>query len=106
MDMLKEPVRDRSAWVAGDLRSDRSWLHELTASELKELDGALHRVRGQGLAAGQFGRSEFSLGKLGDRIATLTHEFEHGRGLFVVRGIPVARYELAELKTLYWGIGV
>lgn len=106
MEILKEPVRDRSAWVANDLRHDRSWIHELTPNELEELDTAMRAVRARGLTAGQFGREDFVLGALGDRIATLAREFEHGSGLFVLRGIPVHRYELPELKTLYWGIGV
>lgn len=106
MNILREPVQDASAWVAEDMRRDPSWMHQLSATELGELGAALRSVQALGLAAGMFGREEFVLPTLAGRLATLGREFEYGRGLFVLRGIPVERYSLDELKTIYWGIGV
>ena len=106
MNMVKRPIQGRSAWLADELQRDPSWKHELSAAETEELDAALYRVRARGLLAGEFGPADFELGSLGKRIASLAREFEHGRGLFVLRGIPIARYSLPDLKAIYWGIGV
>lgn len=106
MNEINVPVTERSAWLARDLEQDKSWMHELKASELADLDHALQRVKSLGLGAGEFGIADFQLGELGNRIGQLAREFEHGRGLFFLRGIPIAKYELPDLKALYWGIGV
>lgn len=106
MEQLNAAVADRSAWLAQDLVDDPSWIHELTSAEIADLDEALQAVKEQGLSAGEFGRDEFQLGGLGRRIHELAQEFEDGRGLFLLRGIPIHKYELPDLKTLYWGIGV
>src|SRR5215475_6202112 len=39
-------------------------------------------------------------------LAAVAHEFEHGRGLVLLRGLSVARYTEDELRQLYWGIGM
>ncbi len=41
MEILREQVRDRSAWVAEDYKHDHSWLFEMDTEDLSELDRAL-----------------------------------------------------------------
>ena len=41
----------------------------------------------------------------GAELAAVGHELEHGRGVVLLRGLPVARYTEDELRQLYWGIG-
>ena len=105
MDILRSPVTDKSAWVADDHRHHRSWLHELTDADLAELDGALAGVKTRGLTPPKFGRDDFRIPRFGAKLAELRDELNHGRGFFVIRGMPVDRYPLDDIKAMYWGIG-
>jgi hypothetical protein len=81
------------------------WIWELSDAELADLDRALKRVRDAGLNWQEFGREQFVLGEFARRIEQCQHELQNGRGFVVLRGLPVERYALDDLKTIYWGIG-
>ena len=102
----QEPVQELSAWRAAELAEDLSWQYRLSADEVTELDAATRAVCARGLTDGQFGREDFPLPTLGPRIEALVDNVENGRGVSLLRGIPVARYTNAELRVLYWGFGV
>lgn len=106
MEILRQPVRDRSAWIAADFRDDRSWLYELSAEDLKELDTALKKTQAAGFVPPQFSAKDFPLPKFEAKLSGMMNEFESGRGFFVLRGLPVANYSLDDLKAIYWGLGV
>lgn len=99
-------VRDRSAWVADDYRSNTEWLYELTASDLAELDAAVRAVQARGLVPPGFTASDFVIPTFGPRLAALARDLDHGRGFFLLRGLPVDRYSLDTVKAIYWGLGV
>ena len=106
MEILQTPVTDRSAWKASEHRSDRSWLYALDRDDLAEIEGALADVKAHGLVPPAFGRDDFRIPRLGAKLQALNDELNHGRGFFVLRGIPVDRYPLDDIKAIYWGIGV
>lgn len=106
MEILRQPVRDRSAWIAADFSTDRSWLYELSAEDLTELDTALKKTKAAGFAPPQFSAKDFTLPKFEATLSGMMNEFESGRGFFVLRGLPVANYSLDDLKAIYWGLGV
>lgn len=99
-------IRDRSAWLAEDHRRDTAWLYELTERDLAEIDGAVRAVEAAGLKPPTFALSDFVIPEFGRRLASLAREFEHGRGFFLLRGLPVGKYSLDTIKAIYWGIGV
>lgn len=106
MEILTEPVRDLTAWVASDFLSDRSWLYTLNAENLNDIDRSLHSVQAAGLSPPHFGREQFSIPSLEALLPSLVDQLDNGRGFFLLRGLPVERYSLRELKAIYWGIGV
>ena len=99
-------IRDRSAWVAEDHRGNTSWLYELTGRDLAEIDDAVRAVQAARLVPPTFALTDFVIPELGRRLSALAHELEHGRGFFLLRGLPVGKYSLDTIKTIYWGIGV
>lgn len=101
-----QPVRERSAWHASELMADSTWRHTLSRAEQEELQVATARACARGLRAGQFSREEFALPTLGSRIAALADEVENGRGVALLRGIPVQSYDENSIRVLYWGFGV
>lgn len=98
------PVTDPSAWLAADLAADQSWIHRLDTDEIHELDRAVEAVLERGLEPGGFGRDDFPLTHLADRIAGWARDIEHGRGCVLVRGLDPARYADDALAVLYWGL--
>lgn len=100
------PVDDPAAWRPQQLAADKAWIHELSVAELDELNSAVEAVRARGLGACEFQRENFPLPTLSKHIADIIDELEHGRGCVLVRGLDVERYDMTDLKRLYWGFGV
>jgi hypothetical protein len=94
------------AWRAEDLAASTDWTHRFTESELADLDAALAAVTRRGLGWHDLTRADFPLTVLGPTLARVSDQLEHGRGLVLLRGLPVARYNEEELRRLFWGIGV
>ncbi len=104
-EMLLEPVRDPSAWKAADYENNDSWIHRFTEDDLAEIDAALNGIRSQGLSVPSFGREEFPLPRLEEKIYRVVEEVDEGRGFALFRGLPVEKYDLEVLRVIYWGIG-
>jgi hypothetical protein len=106
MAMIHDAIVDHpSAWYGRDLMADRSWLAQLTAQDLAEIDAALRGVTARGLALAQVGRSDFPLPTLGPKLLAHLEEIRSGRGFVVLRGLPVATYTDDEVGLIFWGIG-
>ena len=103
---VRRPITERSVWSAAELAADPAWQHTLSAAECDELVRATREVQRRGLAVGEFGRDDFPLPTLGSRIESLVHEVENGRGVALLKGVPVAHYDYDAVRLLYWGIGV
>jgi Taurine catabolism dioxygenase TauD, TfdA family len=63
------------------------------------------RVRARRLHWSAVAAEHFPLDSLGGWFASVKEEIATGRGFVVVRGLPAAKYELEDLKRIYWGIG-
>jgi hypothetical protein len=94
-----------SAWYGRDLATDRSWLVQLTADDLAEIDAAVKGVAAHGLAIEQVGRGSFPLPGLGPKLLGHLDEIRTGRGFVVLRGLPVAAYTDDQVGLIFWGIG-
>jgi hypothetical protein len=94
-----------SAWTRADAEADRSWVYELDAAELDELETATDGLVARGLSPLDFQKQDFPLPTLGRRIAEILEEVEYGRGFALLRGLDVTRYDLDRLSVLYWGLG-
>ncbi len=100
------PVADPAAWLAADLAGDPGWVHRLDGHEVHELDRAVEVVLSRGLGPGGFGRDDFPLTHLADRIAGWARDLDQGRGVVLVKGLDPARYDDDALAALYWGLAV
>ncbi|MGE0801721.1 MAG: TauD/TfdA family dioxygenase [Lautropia sp.] len=99
------PFVHPSAWTGDELRQSNDWVDHLLPEEIAELDRALRAVEQRSLKWGEFGAADFPLAALAQRLKSVDHELRDGRGFVLLRGIPVERYSLDQIKTLYWGIG-
>lgn len=104
-EVLREPASGPTLWRGDQFVKDRSWIHELTRSDIGELERGLAAVRESSAPKIGFTRDEFPLERFGARIGSVLAEVQDGRGFAIFRGLPVERYSRADLETIYWGIG-
>jgi hypothetical protein len=94
-----------AAWRGPDLAATTAWTRRLTPADLDEIEAALRAAESKGLGWRDIGRDDFPLPGLGPVLAEVLDELEHGRGLVLLRGLPVDRYGEDELRRLFWGLG-
>src|SRR5262245_43879643 len=102
---IEHPLSGPMVWRGGDLGQQRAWIRPLSAAAIAELDGALRRVQRRGLGWREVRKPDFPLPGFSAELAQVSRDLEWGRGLALLRGLPVARYSDDELRVLWWGIG-
>ena len=94
------PVTGPSAWYGPDLERRGGWLLSLAESEIAEIDRAVARFRETGRPMAAIDTDTFPLPGLRERLKSLLAELLDGRGFFMLRGLPVHRYDLETNKAL------
>lgn len=97
-------VDEPSAWNAEELRQDTSWIYELSRAEIAEVEAALRSANGAGVSLLHVRPETFPLPTLSGRLREMTRQLEHGRGIALVRGVPVGRYDVPDIEKIYFGI--
>jgi hypothetical protein len=100
------PLTGRLVWRGEDLARSTDWIRAITPAEQDELDAALRTTQKRGLGWRALARDDFPIPRLARSLAEVSHELEHGRGLALLRRIPVERYTEDELRVIYWGLGL
>ncbi|MHA1527738.1 MAG: TauD/TfdA family dioxygenase [Alphaproteobacteria bacterium] len=100
----RKPLGGSAAWTGDELARDRSWIRHLETPDIAALDAALEHVRARGLDWPQVTRADFPLGGFGAQLADIAEELEHGRGIALLRGLPVERYDSDALKCIHYGL--
>ncbi len=92
-------------WRGEDLGRRTDWIRPLSEAALAELDEALRLVQRRGLRWREIRKPDFPLPGLSAELAQVSRDLEWGRGLVLLRGLPVERYSEDELHSIWWGIG-
>jgi hypothetical protein len=91
-------------WIGAELARRDDWVVSLSSDDVAELEHAAEpHVRAK--VASPPTMETFPLPKLAPRLASLQHELLHGRGFFLVRGLPIERYSRAEAAAIFLGFG-
>src|SRR5262245_17745424 len=104
--MTVEAIAGPEAWRGEDLARSTDWIREIPPAVVQELEAALRAVQRRGLSWRDMRREDFAIPGAARFLADLSHELEHGRGVVLLRRVPVERYSEDELKQLYWGLGL
>jgi len=102
--MNVQEVSGPAAWTADEMRRDPSWVQPLDEQECDELRAAAASIRRK-CAGLEFGREDFPLLRLGERLARIREQLEDGTGVVLMRGIPVGEWNPETIEQVYWGIG-
>ena len=100
-----QPVVDPAGWSRSDLAGNRSWIYPLGVREIAELDRAVAGIERRGMPLMEIRRSDFALATLGPALDWLRSAVIDGRGISLIRGVPVDRYSRLQSAIAYWGIG-
>jgi hypothetical protein len=103
--ILTEAVRGSVAWSGPELTADESWTYRLTDSDVRELEDALTVARERRPIVEHGTRDDFPLAALRAHLARVGEQLETGRGMYLLRGLPVARWGALETARALWGIG-
>lgn len=101
-----EPIRSGAAWRSDDLRRATDWQITFTPGEVAELETAAAAVEAAGLGLKAMTREAFPLPTLTSRIRSWARELGDGRGVVLLRGLPVARWGDTRSAVVYWGLGL
>ena len=85
-----EPLEEGCAWRAGDVGDDYVW--QLDDDDIAELEAALAHAEAHTEHTLDITAESFPLPTLGPRLAALADELIGGRGVALIRGLPVERY--------------
>lgn len=99
------PIGGPSAWRGDAMARTEEWIVRLTPAHVAEVDAALACVRAAGRDIASVRRDDFPLPSLGPTLDGIRRELLTGRGFVLLRGLPVARYSLADAALAYWGLG-
>lgn len=105
VEMRMTPITGPSAWHREDIERDRSWLHQLTAEQIADIDAALASWKRKGLRMVDIDRDAARMPALEGLLATVQAQIKGGRGVSVLRGLPIKKYTKDEVALIYWGLG-
>lgn len=104
--ILKEKITGPAAWRGADLAHDQSWMIQLCEKTIETIDKALAAVKNQGLSFPDFKKDDFPIHALSDELERYAEEMENGKGFLLLRGLPIERYDSADINIINYGIGL
>jgi Taurine catabolism dioxygenase TauD, TfdA family len=104
-EVIDRPLSGPMVWSGRDLAGDSDWIRPLSDGAIAEIDAALRAVERRQLDWPDVRKSDFPLPSLTAELERINHELEWGKGLVLLRGLPVEGYTDAELRMIWWGIG-
>lgn len=94
----------KQGWMPGELDLD-ALAHELRPEELEAVDRLLEKINERGLRPTDVTFEDFSDPALDGMLAERKRALQEGPGLVFLKGLPVERYDVEDLKKLYFGLG-
>jgi TfdA family taurine catabolism dioxygenase TauD len=101
-----KPVIDPADWTGRDLEASDDWKFVLTGAEIAEIDAAVAGVEARGIEIKDITRQDFPLPTLDAKLAALRDQLLDGRGLAMLQGMPVERYDINQAAIAYWGVAL
>ncbi|MFC1665121.1 TauD/TfdA family dioxygenase [Pseudomonadota bacterium] len=99
-------ISGKANWLGKDLQHSPDWIHKFSREEIAEIKEAASKVISQGYTLQNLTREDFPLPSLSSILRDICFELEDGRGLKLLRGFPTSEFNTAELRLIYWGIGL
>ena len=100
------PVYDNpQAWCGPDLKRSADWVYRFQPAEIGELEAAAAAAMASGRDLTETTRADFPLPGLAPTLKRIRQEVLHGRGIVLLRGLPVDRLSREMTVWMYWALG-
>ncbi|HZU88635.1 MAG TPA: TauD/TfdA family dioxygenase [Stellaceae bacterium] len=93
------------AWRGSDIKGKDDIAFDLSGRQQRALEELLDKFRKEGLALGDILPRHCRHPALDEPLARVFDEIQGGRGIVVVRGIPVAGHADDEVGMMFWALG-
>ena len=95
-----------STWYGLDLMQQTDqWVTSLTLGEIAEVEAATGPLLNSHQEIAVLTAQHFPLPTLGPKLLVLREELIHGRGFFLIRGLPMEKYSMREAGIIFYGLG-
>jgi hypothetical protein len=105
-----EYVTDPAGWSGSELASNDDWIIKLTSSDLDDLKAMAENYRTKfGSDANSLldkKKESFDTGVFSEKLKDISHALKEGKGLVLLRGLPMDELELIDAAIIYWAIGL
>ncbi|MEM9254950.1 MAG: TauD/TfdA family dioxygenase [Pseudomonadota bacterium] len=92
------------AWSREALSDDTSWIYQLDDTEIRVIDEAVRTLTGLDIRHQDVTAEDADLGDFRQKIDLIVDQIENGRGLALLRGVPVEGKSIEELELMYAAI--
>ena len=99
------PFLSPADWRGPALIKRDDWIHVLEPEEIAEIEAALAGARARGVTLASLTRENFKLTAFPRIVEKTRYLLEHGPGMVLIRGFPSERFNAADLRMIYWGLG-
>jgi hypothetical protein len=93
------------AWRGSDLKGKDDIAFDLTARQAAALEEPLASFRKERLALGDILPLHCRHPALDAPLAGVFDQIQHGRGIVIIRGIPVAGHSVDDVSAMFWALG-
>ena len=104
-DIVTTPIEHPFAWRASDFGSLEEVAVELTTAQRRSLAELGRQVRREGRAWSDLTPDEEALPELAATLTGTRHEVYEGRGLVLLRGLPMDELDEDEAAVVTWAVG-
>ena len=102
--VLSRPAEGPMTWRGSDLRKENI-AFDFSRAQAAALEDVLLRVRKARCAVADIKAEHCRHPALDDALARVFDDIQHGRGIVILRGIPVADHSVDDVSTMFWVIG-
>jgi len=104
LDLVTIPAAN--LWDRADVPDVDAIAVNIPAGDLADLEAAARQLAADSVDPVEAGPDDLPLGALASLVDDLRAEVLHGRGIAVLRGLPVERCTVEEVALMFWGIGL
>ena len=101
---------DPANWTGADIASGRGWLQRLDSIEITDLQKMAATIRptldDNPNRLLSLTKHDFDLGAFEPKLRAVFEVLKHGKGLSLIKGLPVEQMEPLDIAIIYWGIGL
>lgn len=99
------PIDDPMAWRGSDIAGKDTIAFDLSRAHVAALEDVLTRVRKAGLTLREIGPQHCRHPALDADLERVFDEIQHGRGIVILRGLPVENHPVEDISTMFWAVG-